>query len=171
MEWRRKCECLMRFARRVARCRDVHRRGGGIHESVFALLDARRAEHERVDAAKEGAFDAACEDIAVAADEAKLEAAVDVAHQRLDDIELNYRDFNGAMGEIARSNPKSQSEAWEEYQRRLCLVLRLVPNVAPRPEPNPSRCPSRKLREPGVPKARGRRPSPRPGTKSARRKK
>ena len=138
LEWRRKCECLMRFARRVARVRDVHRREAeAIHESVFARLDARRAEHERVDAAKEGAFDAACEDIAVAADEAKLEAAVDVAHQRLDDIELNYRDFNVAMGEIARSNPKSQSEAWEEYQRRLCLVMRLVPNAAPRPEPEP----------------------------------
>ena len=62
---------------------------------------------------------------------------MDVAHQRLDDIELNYRDFNGAMGEIARSNPKSQREAWEEYQRRLCLVMRLVPNAAPRPEPEP----------------------------------
>ena len=138
VEWRRKCECLMRFARRVARVRDAHRREAeAIHENVFARLDERRAEHERVDAAKERAFDAACEDIAVAADEAKLEAAVDVAHQRLDDIELNYRDFNGAMGEIARSNPKSQREAWEEYQRRLCLVMRLVPNAAPRPEPEP----------------------------------
>ena len=137
-EWRRKCECLVRFASRAARVRDARRHEAeAIHADNFANLAARRAEHEKTDDTKEAAFATACEDIAIAADEAALDAGVDVATQRLDDIELNYRDFNAAMGEIVRSNPTRQSEAHEEYQRRLCLVMRLVPNAPPRPEPEP----------------------------------
>ena len=56
-EWRRKCECLVRFASRAARVRDARRHEAeAIHADNFANLAAKRAEHETTDDTKEAAF-------------------------------------------------------------------------------------------------------------------
>ena len=61
----------IRAARREVSRRAQGAGGGYPRERFLPDVTRRGTEHERVDAAKEGAFDAACEDIAVAADEAE----------------------------------------------------------------------------------------------------
>jgi cation transport regulator ChaC len=131
-DWKLRAGKLSDFALAVATLRDDHRRSSvGIHDDNVGDLADRRTEHERRDDANEAAFEGACDDMAHAPSEHALDDKLDAALARLDDVELNYRDFHTEMVVLAESNPVKQREDGEGYQRKLCRLLRIMPNVAP----------------------------------------
>ena len=70
--------------------------------------------HQSLEEGTEGAFRAACDDMAAAPSEGSLEGKLDAALAGLDDIELNYRDFHTDMaGGVLKTKPVYSAPLYE----------------------------------------------------------
>ena len=128
--WRAEAGRLGAFLEDAARLRETHlflaeRSAAGSEEALASLRDAFASR----DRAREDAFETARAAIAKTQTEQALAAAEARATSELDEIETGYRSFWRDATDVAEAFPANVRSHFDAYERRVCRLLRLVPNA------------------------------------------
>ena len=118
------------FLEDAARLRETHRfvaeRSAADAEASLASL---REAFARSDGERELAFEAARKSVARTQTEPALAAAESRAISALEEIETGYRVFWRDATDVADAFPARCRSHFDAYERRVCRLLRLVPNA------------------------------------------
>ena len=128
--WRAEAGRLGAFLEDAARLRETHRflaeRSAADAEAALASL---REAFARSDGEREAVFEAARESVARTQTEPALAAAESRAISALEEIEAGYRSFWHDATDVADAFPARVRSHFDAYERRVCRLLRLVPNA------------------------------------------
>jgi hypothetical protein len=132
-KWRVESTKIAVFVESAARLRETHLvLANRTVSSSEKALRALRQESLVADAQNEAAFEEARSVIVMCQAEAALDTATEKALGKLDDIETGYRRYWSEATSAANEFPANVKLHFDNYERRVCRLLRLLPNVSPK---------------------------------------
>ncbi|KAK3262925.1 hypothetical protein CYMTET_28247, partial [Cymbomonas tetramitiformis] len=152
--WRSQWGTLGDFLLQLSKLHDDHKaRVTSLHQAAVADVKESRTQHDVDDKECEDAYNQATVLLKQSGGQKELEENLSKTMDCLDAIQEGYRKFHTRTTQIVEKNPVTMKENGETYQRDLCELLGLKPNLPdivveeenpPPPEPEPEVRPTSK---------------------------